>query len=231
MVEKNNELSWSAIWDYRNEPVIAVLSSTLVVLAVFILILGVWQFFVRGAPFKCYDVWFPSSAAMCGSEELVQRTFADLPIGAIVPYFGTDEGLPSNWLVCDGRNVPDDSPITMDANQRLGGDQLPDLRNKFVRGAYAELNNQSIASGGSDTIDLSHSHVWVERRGDAWWSYDNNGQYSRVDNWSNGIHNDGEETYPFMVAAGVKLYTDPQTDANADNRPDFVELRYIIRVR
>lgn len=51
----------------------------------------------------------------------------EIPIGGITMYYGKEENLPENWRICNGRIVNDPESIYHKMN-------LPDLRNKFVRG-------------------------------------------------------------------------------------------------
>lgn len=217
------------IWNYRNEPAVVILSIVAVVLVAFILVVIGRQLY-RGAPIICKGVWLPPSAEMCRDEIAISAPNASPPIGAILPYFGVDNDLPDNWIVCDGRDLPAESRISIDANEERGGNQIPDLRSRFVRGATRELVNQSIAVGGSDSIDLSHSHLWARKVGNEWRSYNEEGEFVRVDDWSNGIGEQGEGNRPLSNDASLNLHTDKQGIANASNLPPYVELRYIIRI-
>lgn len=152
-----------------------------------------------------------------------------VPIGAIVPYFGRDEDIPSGWVLCDGRENPIGSRIVVDANRNRGGIQLPDLTARFVRGASAPLDPNYVQVGGEDEIDLQHQHRWVERRGGAWYSYDSDGSLRRVDDWGDGLHNTGSGTYPFSMGSGTRVYTQP-VGGTVSNLPSYVELRFIIRI-
>lgn len=151
-------------------------------------------------------------------------------MGAILPFFGLDEHVPDGWVICDGRDAPDGSKILLDANAEKGGIQLPDLRSKFVRGASKELNKEGSRTGGKDTIDLNHSHLWAKRLNDGWYSYENK-EFTRVDDWGNGIGDDGEGNQPLSNDKNLELYTDNQGNEYTSILPSFVELRYIIRVR
>ena len=220
---------WSTVWNFRNEPVVALLSTVLLVLVVFVLSITAWQVLYRGAPLICSGAWFPPSAEICRGRIAISAPNASPPIGAILPYFGTDDALPDNWIICDGRDIPDNNAIVIDANQERGGKQIPDLRSRFVRGAVRELANEGITVGGSDSIDLSHSHLWARKIGNHWWSY-KDGDFVRVDDWSDGIGDDGSGNRPLSNDGSLNLFTDEQGNTNADNRPAYVELRYIIRI-
>lgn len=78
----------------------------------------------------------------------------EVPIGGLVPYFGDPADLPSHWIICDGSTVADpDSP--------LDGQTIPDLRQRFVRGADADNGYSVGATGGRDDIP-SHSHYFSD---------------------------------------------------------------------
>ena len=47
-----------------------------------------------------------------------------------------------------------------------------------------------------------------------------------MDDWENGIHNDGRGEYPFLIKPGVTLYTSGES-----NLPPYVAIRYIMRIR
>ena len=58
--------------------------------------------------------------------ELAQRVNSAMPLGTIVPYYGTDE--PSGWKICDGRSC-----AGTDLAKKLGISVVPDLRGRFIR--------------------------------------------------------------------------------------------------
>lgn len=221
---------WASLYDFRNHPALALLTVAVCLLVALVVTLAAWQFFVRAAPLKCNGVWLPTSPGDCGGVEVDGPAIGGLPVGAILPFFGVDEDVPTNWVVCDGRDVPADSTIEVDANREKGGLQLPDLRNRFVRGADTSLGTAGIGVGGSDTIDFEHSHLWAEKRNGQWSSYWDR-EWRRVDDWGDGIGDKGTGNRPLSNDSDLTLYTDKQGSPVADNRPAYVELRYIIRVR
>lgn len=158
------------------------------------------------------------------------------PIGAILAFFGRDADLPDGWVVCDGRNKPDDSPITIDANPTVAGIQLPDLRHRFVRGSYDEIDGTQLRGGGVDTVTMTHSHMWSTYRGRAWSSYGADGDPSVIIRWTDGFGNEGRDHYGLAhpKEKSADMHVDYYTDmvlGDLDNRPRHIELRYIIRVR
>ena len=58
--------------------------------------------------------------------ELSQRISSGMPLGTIVPYYGTDE--PSGWKICDGRSC-----AGSELAKKLGISNVPDLRGRFIR--------------------------------------------------------------------------------------------------
>lgn len=231
----------SALWDYRNEPLVAFGGILALIVIVGASVMLVAQVLVRDLPVSCEGVWFPSSGIYCqvyGADErsgesqdntAVSRLKGGVPIGTVVPFFGLDENVPEGWAVCDGGDVPAGSPIKMDANEDRGGRQLPDLRNRFIRGSAMALNVSSLSVGGQDEVNSQHSHQWAEKRGLYWYAYDKSGAQYRIDDWDNGIGDKGKGNRPLSNDASLDLYTNNHMGTQ-DNRPAYVELRYIIKV-
>ena len=225
-------INWSKLWNLRHEPVSVLVSIAVLLLAATTIYLTVNQVIFRGAPIVCGSQYFPEEKEDCeGIPDRRAQKSANLPIGTIVAFFGLDAAIPEGWLVCDGQNIPENSPLSIDANAKEGGKQLPDLRGKFVRGTEASLNGIQLLTGGEDSITFNHSHVWGEFHARKWYSYNTAGNRFRVDDWENGIDNEGEGNYPLIIrgARDTKLYTKASTPTR-ENRPAYIELRYIIRV-
>ncbi len=72
------------------------------------------------------------------------ETAAQVPVGAIIMWWGRAVDIPEGFEVCDGTNIS-----TRDAILR---GRKPDLRNKFARGAldYRGFVPQAFAGGGED---------------------------------------------------------------------------------
>lgn len=76
-----------------------------------------------------------------------------LPLGTVVSWYrqsGTAEP-GANWCLCDGRNW---SMVPNDLGYSIG--KVPDLRGRFIMGAFVYGPG---TSGGSATVNLSHSHA------------------------------------------------------------------------
>jgi hypothetical protein len=84
-------------------------------------------------------------------QTVINETFSGVvPIGGIIMYKGAIASLPSGWSFCDGTNG------------------TPDLRDKFVIGAYADSSGQANTNvtgsttkngGVKDSIVVSHTHT------------------------------------------------------------------------
>ena len=80
-------------------------------------------------------------------------TNADVPIGLIVLWSGTVASIPTGWTLCNGVQV---------ARTDGGGNITPpDLRAKFVKGAYGDNPAPAYPgqTGGSDTVTLSTANL------------------------------------------------------------------------
>lgn len=75
-------------------------------------------------------------------------SLAKVPVGTILPYYGSLSGIPKNWRLCDGK------PVTDDAQSPFYNQKVPDLQGKFLRGV---TNYGSGGFGGG-----LQKGVWVE---------------------------------------------------------------------
>ena len=220
--------AWSKILvKFRNEPAVTALSGAAALLLLLLALLAVWQYFVREEALVQVRsvVLFPSSSGGVSADD-------ELPIGTIVAYFGADNDVPEGWAICDGQQNPSGSRLRFDADESTGGTQLPDLRGVFVRGAPAELNNRKLITGGEDTVAISHRHGWSTFDGTHWLSFGPDGTEVQIDDWGDGMGNQGGGFFPLNSARRTArtLHTDDR-EQQVENRPAYVELRYIIKIR
>ena len=136
-------------------------------------------------------------------------------------------------MVCNGQTIEDNMAWGIDADQEKEGTQLPDLRHRFIRGSADELNRVGIEFGGKDEIQLTHAHLWASLRNHEWWTYNENNEEFRVDDWNRGHDDggDGEKPLKSHDDFGTRdLYTIEHTET-IETIPQYAELRYIIKVR
>ena len=80
--------------------------------------------------------------------ELSQRISSSMPLGTIVPYYGTDE--PSGWKICDGRSC-----AGSELAKKLGISNVPDLRGRFIRMIGGNAAGMAVAQ---DMDVQAHNH-------------------------------------------------------------------------
>lgn len=80
--------------------------------------------------------------------ELSQRISSSMPLGTIVPYYGTDE--PSGWKICDGRSC-----AGSELAKKLGISNVPDLRGRFIRMIGGNAAGMAVAQ---DDMFKKHNH-------------------------------------------------------------------------
>lgn len=173
------------------------------------------------------------------AEVILAALSAVVPVGSVLPFYGDPSSLPSQWMLCDGRVVGDpDSP--------LFGSAVPDLRQVFLRGAGAEspLGSQ----GGRDfrpPHKHQHPHEHAFTTDDSFLNGDRfynvfieccGGNYVMGGNDSSDLkHAHSGATLGPKESATSSVSTSmdypSETDPALDNRPRFVSVNYIMRVR
>ena len=131
-----------------------------------------------------------------------------IPVGGIIMWSGTIASIPTGWNLCDGN------------------DGTPDLRNKFILGAFSDGSGSTYpnvstgATGGSaNAVLISHTHTQVGGGTD-----DDGG--NRVPGSQSG------GTLSNISTSGLDVNGNPtssQTGTNA-NLPPYYALAYIMRV-
>jgi len=156
--------------------------------------------------------------------EMMVENF-DVPVGTVITYAGVTP--PEGWMFCDGRSLNRDAYPELFAalGTTFGGDwgttfNLPDARNRFVRGAPAP------ASVGIYGGDESHRHVWANYSGSSKKWTSGSGEF--IIDWSNGMDTAGTGNYPLARESGgnVSFRT-----AYGTNLPPYLTLERIIRVQ
>lgn len=73
--------------------------------------------------------------------ELSQRINSAIPVGTIVAYYGTTA--PNGWLICDGRSCAGTELA------KMIGNNVPDLRGRFIRMIGGNAAGMGVAQGES----------------------------------------------------------------------------------
>lgn len=147
----------------------------------------------------------------------------NVPVGAILPYYGGDNQLPTNYLVCNGDLIaktafPELYSLLVMANPALLVDseraQLPDLRGEFLRGWDNQRNVDPQRKLGTfqDHEFKAHDHQ-VPHEVQVHWP--GHGSFRSVDGG-----NDTNVKNPRTTQAG-----------GSETRPRNVAVNFIIRAR
>ena len=150
--------------------------------------------------------------------ELAQRVNSAMPLGTIVPYYGTDE--PNGWKICDGRSC-----AGTDLAKKLGISVVPDLRGRFIRMIGGNAAGMAVAqedcirniTGESILTGTAGSKLWINTKGAM---HTNLGRF-------NGIGSSG--TYS-ELADGVHFDASRVVPTGPENRPINMAFNYIIKV-
>lgn len=177
----------------------------------------------------------------------------DVPIGAVIDWWRPNAtfAIPTGYQVADGTAVTD-------AASPLVGTQLPDLRNKFVRGAsgLAGIGGSGGAAQHAHTASPAsftahgngHHHRWASTSLDGFgklrWTSRTSAGPELLVVWSNGIGDAGAGNFPLSVAQGkvadfitdrvgeaTQIQVPAFTTGTAANDPLYVGLLKIVRVK
>ena len=162
-----------------------------------------------------------------------------VPVGTVISWWRADANTPlpsGEWAIADGSTVTD-------AQSPLYGKTLPNLTNKFVMGVSAGSIG---ATGGVNSLDLSHLHTLPAHAHTA------TGTTGEADMWDGGYYTEAGDGKRFadlvyggynkawyyrhnhtinLTASSWSGNTGIATLSNIDNRPAYVGLIYIVRIK
>lgn len=173
---------------------------------------------------------------------LVATYSAEVPIGAIMPFFGRLIDIPDNWIICDGSQVHDPlSPMV--------GKFVPDLRARFVSGASATVPAGSV---GGLAESPNHGHQIGAYSNNVSFGLNSGNGYApsyhpatRADGFDRTRvalgapapsalpappNNNPYESHGHMNGRAY-VSGAAQPGGSHDNRPPFVAMHYLIRIR
>jgi hypothetical protein len=176
-----------------------------------------------------------------------------VPIGAVIDWWRPN----ASFAIPTGYQVADGSTVT-DTGSPLMGTQLPDLRNKFVRGANGLAGIGATGGAAQHTHTATpptvtangggHHHSWANTSLDSagklrWISRSTAGPELLVV-WNNGIGDAGAGNFPLSVSQGkvanfitetgrevTQIQVPTFTTRTAANDPLYVGLLKIVRVK
>lgn len=142
------------------------------------------------------------------------------PTGIIAMWSGTIANIPLGWYLCDGNN------------------STPDLRNKFIIGAYLDssgakttITGSNTQTGGSkDAIVVSHTHTATDSghtHTAAKWSGYAGGPAGSPIGW-NGFVNTNSSEVTGSSTANISVSTTGSSETNA-NLPPYYALAFIMK--
>ncbi|PWN77313.1 hypothetical protein CV717_28405 [Bacillus cereus] len=176
-----------------------------------------------------------SIVAQAFYELINSEEFSMLPIGFVIPYAGITGALTDDFLLCDGsmylRTAYPALYDILETNFIIDVDNfiVPDLNEKFVRGAEAGIGD----TGGLSVVTLdvdempAHTHKFTPTAGQTWMLDTTGppppGAFPDV-GWGSSP---GSGTWAFTIANN-------QSSGGGDaheNKPPFQNLRYYIKAR
>ena len=141
-----------------------------------------------------------------------ESSLLGVPIGAILPYAGALESLPSNWLPCDGRTVTD-------PGSPLDGTKLPNLTDdRFLMGVGESTLVGS--TGGTNAIAVDGNHSHGGEAGDRVTQKTGSPRYL-----------DTKGNKGFKHSHNLTIRANGRHNHGGDSRPNYYGVRFIIRVR
>jgi hypothetical protein len=149
------------------------------------------------------------------------------PVGSVIAYCGDPATLPANWCIADGSKVDDPESLF------FSGKNLPDLRDRFVMGASKET--KALSTGGQAWLH-GHTHGLPGKSGTL--SVDFSDVVQRRVNLNQGtggnffvLASADRGTLSRRTASAPSSQSTTAADGKADNRPPFVALWYIVRIK
>lgn len=166
---------------------------------------------------------------------LIEIPAVDMPVGAIVPFFGDEGFLPDNWALCVGQKINDPA-------SPLNGKTVPNMSGKFARGA-SSVSPVGTTGGHDHTPNHTHHVQGVTRS--VWFGIESGNGYSTAYNPASRAQGFNRNHFNLGVAKGddnpyrshghmngsASISTMSGLAGGIDNRPAFVSLNYIIRIK
>lgn len=191
------------------------------------------------------DLWLGvtigGDAEMTPREHVTWQPSAGVPVGTVISWWRPDASTPlpsDEWAIADGS-------VVSDAESPYHGQSLPDLTSRFVMGVTATDIGQT---GGANTLDLRHRHT-VDSHTHSIPSHTHNYNHDHgtsdvycVGGGSTSVHRDitslvnhagsGTDTGAWSGTSGASQpNTNHQLSSDTDNRPAYVGLLFLVRIK
>jgi hypothetical protein len=179
-----------------------------------------------------------------------------VPVGTVISWWRATANTPlpsDEWAIADGS-------VVTDSESPLYGQTLPDLTDRFIMGVDADSIGQA---GGSNTLNLSHSHqvnshthsipshshssgtlranvavehdrVYVKRFGsgfDATYANFTGNTHYNTHRTDDSADVEGDTDSWSGTSGASQPGTDTQLSSTTDNRPEYVGLLFLVRIK
>jgi hypothetical protein len=162
-------------------------------------------------------------------------SLAQVPVGTVLSYYSDLSKLPENWKFCNGDTVTDAQSVFFNK-------KLPNLQGKFLRGTGITINLLG-TTGGQDLVE-GHQHWFSGRDDNVWFPIESISGYIPTYPAIKSINGEWDESLRNLsVRQGDNLSGHGHKNGHAsisgntlnagshDNRPAFVSVYYIIRIK
>jgi hypothetical protein len=172
----------------------------------------------------------PTAAVGTNTTQLATTAFVlanGVPVGSILMWSGTIASIPSGWYLCDGTN------------------STPDLRNKFIVGAYLDdsgakttITGSNTQTGGSkDAVNVSHSHTTDSQGSGTFYAANRTGGsptgvLSYTGTTANSLLSGGgltDDIKQYSVAAHTHTVSTEGVSGTNQNLPPYYALAFIMK--
>jgi hypothetical protein len=150
--------------------------------------------------------------------DIMSTGFSGVPSGCIVLWYGSIATIPTGWVLCDG------------------GNNTPDLRNKFIVGAYSDstftastiVTGADTKQGGTkDAVVVSHTHTVTDPGHFHLWGGGGNMQAGN-DNGGSSVNGGSSNHSTSTKVTGISIDAAGVAGTN-QNLPPYYSLAYIMK--
>ena len=135
-----------------------------------------------------------------------------VPTGSIMPYIG--DIAPIGWVLCDGSSLPTDG--SADALITLVGNNAPDLRAMFLRGAGDREGDINSANKGPDVMTIQEDEIKEHLHGSGTLVTDEEGEHNHNNPGPSASPNNNRQTnFNQLLAKSLTPFFGQNGDGNS----------------